>query len=479
MNNILSVRLENFQSHLDTWIDFDKGLNVIVGQSDSGKTAIIRAIRWVLFNLPRGTDFVRVGANFVRVTIEFENGVTIIRERKSSKNRYIIKKANDEELILEGFGTQVPKEVLEAHGMFPLRVDRDNELHLHLAQQLDGPFLLEQTGSVRAKTIGRISGAHYLDMAIRDTSKDLSQLQQRKKHGQEEVEQLQHQLEPYQALNDSKEKINRVEAFMTQLKVKQDRLEKWKSLQAEYKEQQQEKAKMLRTKQLVSGALNWEVKLENIQIAMYRLKELKRKQQYVQETKTAIVVCKQWIEKTKHVQTVQDIFEKIMANVQKREQLGKFSSSYQQLKKEQQYSKERLQQTEFILNKKIQQLGQIHEQTRRLRQLSNLSIQKDDLYVELSSLKKQLQWLEKVEPLNEQLDFVHKKVAKMEILKQKRVQYEDLKNRIDKGRTFIEKTLLDLSKLEKEYEQALVNEGTCPLCGHEVNKEKIMTFLHE
>ena len=55
------------------------------------------------------------------------------------------------------------------------------------AKQLDGPFLLEQAGSVRAKTIGRISGAHYLDMAIRDTSKDVASLQQRKKQGQETV----------------------------------------------------------------------------------------------------------------------------------------------------------------------------------------------------------------------------------------------------------------------------------------------------
>ncbi|WP_035425703.1 AAA family ATPase, partial [Halalkalibacterium ligniniphilum] len=64
MNTINTVRLENFQSHLDTSIDFSTGLNVIVGQSDSGKTSILRAIRWVLYNQPRGTDFMRVGADF-------------------------------------------------------------------------------------------------------------------------------------------------------------------------------------------------------------------------------------------------------------------------------------------------------------------------------------------------------------------------------------------------------------------------------
>ena len=44
------VRLENFQSHKNSIIDFDRGLNVIVGPSDSGKSAIIRAIKWALYN---------------------------------------------------------------------------------------------------------------------------------------------------------------------------------------------------------------------------------------------------------------------------------------------------------------------------------------------------------------------------------------------------------------------------------------------
>ncbi len=92
MNSIEAVRLENFQSHLDTYIELDKGLNVLVGQSDSGKTAILRGVRWVLFNQPRGTDFIRVGADFVRATVFFSDGTAIVRERTASKNRYIIKK---------------------------------------------------------------------------------------------------------------------------------------------------------------------------------------------------------------------------------------------------------------------------------------------------------------------------------------------------------------------------------------------------
>ena len=53
---ITKIEIKNFQSHKDTMIDFDKGINSICGESDNGKTAIIRAIRWVIENRPLGTD---------------------------------------------------------------------------------------------------------------------------------------------------------------------------------------------------------------------------------------------------------------------------------------------------------------------------------------------------------------------------------------------------------------------------------------
>lgn len=61
MIHLKRVRLENFQSHRNSVIDFDRGLNVIVGPSDSGKSAIIRAIKWALYNEPSGNYFIREG----------------------------------------------------------------------------------------------------------------------------------------------------------------------------------------------------------------------------------------------------------------------------------------------------------------------------------------------------------------------------------------------------------------------------------
>jgi exonuclease SbcC len=58
---IKKLSLRNFQSHRETDLEFSPGLNIIVGPSDQGKSAIIRALRWLFYNEPRGTGFIRVG----------------------------------------------------------------------------------------------------------------------------------------------------------------------------------------------------------------------------------------------------------------------------------------------------------------------------------------------------------------------------------------------------------------------------------
>ena len=51
---IKNLLLKNFQSHIDSKIEFDSGFNVICGSSDSGKSALLRALMWVIANRPSG-----------------------------------------------------------------------------------------------------------------------------------------------------------------------------------------------------------------------------------------------------------------------------------------------------------------------------------------------------------------------------------------------------------------------------------------
>ena len=117
MKYLKTVILENFQSHKYSTIDFCEGLNVILGPSDSGKSAIIRGIKWALYNEPSGDYFIREGEREASVTLIFNDKTKLTRLRSRSKNSYILYKKNGEEIKFEGFGTSVPQEIIEEIGI--------------------------------------------------------------------------------------------------------------------------------------------------------------------------------------------------------------------------------------------------------------------------------------------------------------------------------------------------------------------------
>ena len=75
--HISKVELENIKSHTNSTFDFSPGTTAITGENGAGKTTIIEAIAWTLFDLLeyKKEEFLRRGAQkgFVRVT--FDSGL--------------------------------------------------------------------------------------------------------------------------------------------------------------------------------------------------------------------------------------------------------------------------------------------------------------------------------------------------------------------------------------------------------------------
>ncbi|MEL7084352.1 MAG: AAA family ATPase [Cyanobacteria bacterium P01_G01_bin.4] len=77
---ILSVALRNFKSHADRQFSFEMGTNAICGENGAGKTSILEAIAWALFDHSPYTidDMIREGANSAEVTVAF---VSVVEDR--------------------------------------------------------------------------------------------------------------------------------------------------------------------------------------------------------------------------------------------------------------------------------------------------------------------------------------------------------------------------------------------------------------
>ena len=88
---ILSVVLKNFKAHGDRAFTFAPGTNAICGENGAGKTSILEAIAWVLFNYQGDytrDDLIRNGSSSAEVAVEFissADGRTYIAQRHTTK----------------------------------------------------------------------------------------------------------------------------------------------------------------------------------------------------------------------------------------------------------------------------------------------------------------------------------------------------------------------------------------------------------
>lgn len=206
MRYISKIIIENFQSHSHSVFTLKQGLNVIVGPSDSGKSAVIRALKWVLYNEPAGDFFIREGEKECSVTVEFNDGTTLKRYRSKSRNGYLLLNSDDEEMRFEGIGSGVPKEIVDATGISKIILDQDSSSAINLGEQLEGPFLLSEKPSTRANAIGRLVGVNLLDDALREVLKDLRNINLRKKETEEAIISLDEELKSYDYLDELKNK---------------------------------------------------------------------------------------------------------------------------------------------------------------------------------------------------------------------------------------------------------------------------------
>lgn len=165
------IEIKNFQSHKHTKIDLSNNINLIIGSSNSGKTAILRAIKWVVFNRPLGDSVVSAFADDEPTYVKIETTDNHIVEKvKSKKETYYT--VDGEKLT--AVKSSVPEKVKQV-----LNLDS-----LNFQFQHDNYFLLTESPANRTKQLNDLIGLSVADELIK-TSKDMANSRKR------EIRQLQ------------------------------------------------------------------------------------------------------------------------------------------------------------------------------------------------------------------------------------------------------------------------------------------------
>lgn len=163
---IKKIELENFKSHLNTGIDFNTGISIIMGDNGAGKSSILESISFALFKeyVSKKMDkLINNEKNQMKVTIEFiANGRTykVVRKRKrnSSPESMLYVENNGRFSVIEKGDSVVSSEVEKI-------IDLDKNLFLNAVYVRQGEIanLVTQNPAEKKEMMGRLLGVQDLE----------------------------------------------------------------------------------------------------------------------------------------------------------------------------------------------------------------------------------------------------------------------------------------------------------------------------
>ena len=192
--------IKGFQSHLDTDITFDGGINFVKGDNACGKSALRRALLWVLTNKPSGASFINWGygdSDVCEATAVY-NGHTVTRRR--SRNGKVNEYVLDGE-SLSGFGVNVPDPVKAV-----LSLDDTN-----VELQHSSLFMLNESPPEMARRLNKLTNLEDIDKAFSAVRKMKLENSKSIKAAEDKLEELSNEIEKYSFMEDAGKLITELE----------------------------------------------------------------------------------------------------------------------------------------------------------------------------------------------------------------------------------------------------------------------------
>lgn len=166
---IESIEIKNFQSHQGNRLVLSPGINALTGDSDNGKSAVLRALLWCVTNSPSGdayvSDWIKTPKGKVKageacqVVVDSNPGDgkrSVCRVRADDFNGYKLYDGGDGCQEFSALRTDVPQAVQEAFNLGAVNIQR----------QMDAPFLIAETPGEAARIINGLVNLSVIDEAL-------------------------------------------------------------------------------------------------------------------------------------------------------------------------------------------------------------------------------------------------------------------------------------------------------------------------
>lgn len=438
---IKELHIYNFQSHRESHFEFSPDLNVIVGPSDQGKSAVIRALRWLMYNKPQGDEFIRAGASQCKVRVVLSDGTVVERIRSAGGriNRYVLTVPGEEPQVFENFGKEkdIPLEIRKALGIYRLVIDSDQVLELNMAQQLDAPFLLAETSGKRHKILGRIANLHIVDSAKRQVENDIKRCKSQANQIEQDIAAIKVKLEEYADLVEQEQNLAQIENLL--LKINDLAIAESELVN------------------LSKRRLTLQNELRNYETVIKGLSGLPR----AEEDFHSISDC---LRKLQEIENLNERYKQLIRDINKCDEIIEKTAGTGQLEET------------------IEKLKELREEGAALKKLyddlQKLLADKDKKLKELLAYRDTLKRLADIEAAEKQLTLLIELMKKQQEIEQIASEYGQKKGRLVNAENLVQTRNKELTRMVDEYGQVLREAGRCPTCFTVIDAETIER-IHE
>lgn len=206
---IQSLTLKNFRSWKEGYVEFSKGITILQGENDNGKTNILRAINLVANNRPLGEDFRSNWGGDTTILMQVDNKL-IGRCKTDTDNFYTLTHENGKEEEFRAFNKGVPDKIKQLI----------NFSDVNIGFQLDGPFLLGKSPSDVAKYYNEAVNLDIIDRSISNIKSTLKSEKTEKAQIESNIKKHEEDLEKLKWLDDVEPKIVHLENLQKNVQKK-------------------------------------------------------------------------------------------------------------------------------------------------------------------------------------------------------------------------------------------------------------------
>jgi len=217
---------KNFETHIDTYIELHPGVNTFVGESDEGKSGIIRQLKWNSKNRPQGDSYIndqldpknkKDKLKVTQVDVDYKDSGLVTRARgikSGGINHYVI---NDGE-PLRALRSDVPDEVQDITRMKDVNIQGQ-----HPSEQY---FLLADKPGQVAKMFNKVAGLTIMDDATKDINSQVRTCNTEIKIAEKEIKIRQTEIKDTAWVDDAEKLAKKLKKYKTKIDHKQEEYDK-------------------------------------------------------------------------------------------------------------------------------------------------------------------------------------------------------------------------------------------------------------